>query len=102
MSSKYTIKFLPNVEQELGEIFDHITNVLCNPSATEKLADDIDRAISYMETDPEIYPMSIINGIRKCAIRNFLIFYEVYHDAKKVLVLHICHGSQDYKEYFNE
>lgn len=42
---KYKLSFLPLFEQDLNEIVDYITANLQNPSAAERLVDDIEAAV---------------------------------------------------------
>ena len=52
MSSKYSVKHLPEVEQEVEDIFDYLTETLCSPSAAKKLSDEINKALSYLKDNP--------------------------------------------------
>lgn len=42
---KYKLSFLPLFEQDLNEIADYITANLQNPSAAERLVDDIEATV---------------------------------------------------------
>lgn len=42
---KYRIRYLPLFEQDLVQTVSYITNVLKNPDAAEKLANDVEAAI---------------------------------------------------------
>jgi len=91
MPTVFKIRFLPKAIEELENIYKQIST---------KLILEIDKAISYIEKDPYIYPMSFINGYRKCPIRNYIVFYKVIEEKKEAHIVHVFHGSQDYARLF--
>lgn len=44
-NKKYRLRYLPLFEQDLVQTVSYITNVLKNPDAAEKLANDVETAI---------------------------------------------------------
>ena len=58
-NKKYRLQYLPLFEQDLVQTVSYITNVLKNPDAAEKLANDVEAAILERMNNPlmfEPYP----------------------------------------------
>lgn len=86
---QYKLRFLPLFEDDLNEIVDYITLRLKNPSAADRLVDDVEAAIMkrlempesfepYPSTRDREYPYYAIQ------IRNFTVFYVVIGDTMEV------------------
>lgn len=61
INEKYQLRYLPLFEQDLIHTVSYITNVLKNPEAAEKLANDVEAAILERLHHPlafEPYPSS--------------------------------------------
>ena len=58
-NKKYRLRYLSLFEQDLVQAVSYITNVLQNPAAAEKLANDVETAILERLNNPlafELYP----------------------------------------------
>ena len=88
-SKHYRLTFLSLFEEDLNSIVDYISNTLHNPSAAERLVDDVELAILKRLESPlafsphpsvkkRQYPYYRIN------IRNFSIFYVVIDNTMEV------------------
>jgi len=95
MSKLYSIKFLPEAEEDLDGIFKDIAEDFENPKFANKLMLEIAEALSYLKRDPLIYPMSKMPGYRKCRVFKYLIYYRVSEKEKIVLITHARHGSRN-------
>ena len=79
-NKKYRLQYLPLFEQDLVQTVSYITNVLKNPGAAEKLANDVETAILERMNNPmafEPYP-----SVKKrkypyyrIYVRNYVIYY---------------------------
>lgn len=89
MNKKYQLQFLPLFESDLNEIVDYISVQLHNPTAAERLVDDVERAIfdrlpnaesfePYRALTRHPYPYYYIK------VRKYLIFYVVIDDKMEV------------------
>ena len=86
---KYKLRYLPVFEQDLIQTVSYITNVLKNPDAAEKLADDVEAAILERLDNPlavEPYP-----SVKKrkfpyyrIYVRNYVIYYVVIGEVMEV------------------
>lgn len=81
MSKKtYNLKFLPLFEEDLNEIVDYITYRLKNPTAAERLVEDIENAIEERIPFAESFEQFHSTRERKypyyrIQVRNITIFY---------------------------
>ncbi len=79
-NKKYRLRYLPLFEQDLVQTVSYITNVLKNPDAAEKLANDVETAILERLNNPmafEPYP-----SVKKrkypyyrIYVRNYVVYY---------------------------
>ncbi len=89
MDSNYTLKFLPLFENDLNAIVDYISINLQNPTAANKLIDDVEKAIFDRLSDPEAfepYPTAAKHPLPYyyIRVRNYLVFYVVYQNTMEV------------------
>ena len=86
---KYKLSFLPLFEQDLNEIADYITANLQNPSAAERLVDDIEATVyKRLETPLAFAPFRSSkkrpHPYYRINVRNFSVFYVVIDDTMEV------------------
>jgi len=98
--NNYKVIFTPNIDEQITAIYDYIAEVLANPTAGDKLLENINKAVKYIERDPFMYPIARNEVFRKCLIGNYIMFYEIYEKEKVVLLLSMYHGSQNYEQYY--
>ena len=99
---KYRIRYLPLFEQDLVQTVSYITNVLKNPDAAEKLANDVEEAILERLHNPlafEPYP-----SVKKrkypyyrIYVRNYVVYYVVMGDIMEVR--RFLYGARDIDRY---
>lgn len=99
---KYRIRYLPLFEQDLVQTVSYITNVLKNPDAAEKLANDVEAAILERLHNPlafEPYP-----SVKKrkypyyrIHVRNYVVYYVVMGDIMEVR--RFLYGARDIDRY---
>lgn len=99
---KYRIRYLPLFEQDLVQTVSYITNVLKNPDAAEKLANDVEAAILERLHNPlafEPYP-----SVKKrkypyyrIYVRNYVVYYVVMGDIMEVR--RFLYGARDIDRY---
>lgn len=86
---KYKLSFLPLFEEDLNEIVDYITTDLQNPSAADRLVDDIESAIRNRLEAPLSYApfhssKKRLHPYYRINVRNFSVFYVVIDDTMEV------------------
>lgn len=99
---KYRIRYLPLFEQDFVQTVSYITNVLKNPDAAEKLANDVEAAILERLHNPlafEPYP-----SVKKrkypyyrIYVRNYVVYYVVMGDIMEVR--RFLYGARDIDRY---
>jgi addiction module RelE/StbE family toxin len=102
MPGKYRLKFTPQAERDLDDIFNYITCELKNLPAAIKLIDEIRDALVGLEGMPKSCPLSDINelrkdGYRKCVVKNYVALYTVNESLKNVTVVKVFYGMRDYR-----
>ena len=102
MSSKYTLKLMPQAERDLDDIYAYITYELVNQPAALKLIDEIGKRLTDLEDMPKSCPLSDIpelkkDGYRKCVIENYIALYKLDEIQKFIVVAKVFYGRRDYK-----
>lgn len=85
----YKLTYLPLFSDDLNEIVHYIAVVLKNPTAADKLVNDVEKAIQERLSMPEAfarYPSAKEREFPYYAIyvRNFTVFYVVKDDTMEV------------------
>ena len=99
----YQLEFLPIARQDMTEIASYISQELCNPSAAEKLANDLIQAAGRLVDFPFINAVHQTNKplrkeYRKLIVKNYIIFYWIDEDEKRVTVARVIYGRRNYDE----
>lgn len=102
MSNKYTLKLMPQADRDLDSIFEYINYELQNPSAAEKMIDDISAALLDLEDMPKKYSFSQIPelkalGIRKVIVKKYIALFLIDEENKYITVITVFYGARDYK-----
>lgn len=89
MAKDYKLRFLPLFEDDLNEIVDYITFELQNPTAAERLVDDVQQAIMERLPFAESFEPYRSSRNRKypyyrIPVKNYTIFYVVIGDTMEV------------------
>ena len=96
----YYIEYLPSAQRELVSISRYISHELCNPDAANRLAENIIDSIDTLCRFPYAHPVYIpIRPLpyeyRKFPVQNYMIFYRVDEENKKVIIAHIIYGKRN-------
>lgn len=96
---KYEVKYSPQSQRDLDEIWDYIKEELGNPSAAERVVGSILDAVEQLEIFPNsgklldnIAPVE--HNYRFLICGNYLVFYRIY--PNEVFVDRILYGRRDY------
>lgn len=86
---KYKLRILPLFEYDLNEIVDYISLMLKNPTAANKLVDDVERAIcDRLSCAQSFEPYRTLeehpHPYYRIQVRNFSVFYVVIDDTMEV------------------
>lgn len=88
-NKNYELRFLPLFENDLAEIVEYISFTLKNPTAAERLVDDVERAINNRLFCAESFEPFYSSKERKypyykISVRNFTVFYVVIDNVMEV------------------
>ncbi len=97
---RYEVKLTPQAIEQIGETVEYISKVLLAPETARKWADTLQSEISKLDSMPLRYPLTEeepwhTKGIRKMAVKNFLVYYLVDEEKKAVWVTAVIYGRRD-------
>lgn len=99
--NKYRIEITKPAEDDLSKIVMYIAKELLEPSIAERTINKISGAIITLEEFP--YRNALVaeerlakRGIRKIIIDNYIAYYIVEENLKKVTVIRILYGKRDW------
>lgn len=98
----YDLRFLPLFEDDLDEIVDYITYRLKNPTAAERLVDDVETTILERLPHAESFEPFLSARERqypyyRIQVRNFTVFYVVIGNIMEVR--RILYSRRNWKEH---
>jgi plasmid stabilization system protein ParE len=96
----YNIEYLPSALNDIKEITRYVGVKLDNPSAADRLAEDIVDAVESLSDTPYKYPVYIPlvpleNEYRKILVHNYFVFYCVSENDKTVTVYRVMFAKRD-------
>ena len=104
----YDIRYLPLVKQDMVNIVSYISHELLNPQAAndladefiegiDKLAEGIDKLAEFPYIHPMYYPPKpLIYEYRKRVVKNYIVFYRVDEDKKKIVISRVIYQRRNY------
>ena len=100
---RYRILFTETASRDLEEAVDHIDHILFNPEAADHLIACLEEEIRRISDFPERHPLTADpylrdSGVRFAAVKNYLAFYTVDHDAGTVSIIRFLYGKRDWTQ----
>ena len=97
----YKVVISPSANADLFNALKYIAYELENPSASEKLADGVERCYADLEEMPAAHelcrdPVLRRLGYRRYPIDNYIVIFRIVEKVKEVRVVHFFHATQDY------
>ena len=98
----YSVNITDIAEEEILSTVKYISGELKAPKAANNLLDEIEKHEKILEKTPNIYPKVpddylAVKGIRFVIIRNYLMFFTIDENEKKVNVIRFLYGRRDWK-----
>ena len=98
----YHLEYLPIARSDMVEIVEYISKELFNPSAAEKLANEMIQTAQRLTEFPYISPIyhtikPLKYEYRKLIVKNYILLYYVEENAKKVVVARVVNARRDYE-----
>jgi len=97
----YDIHITRAAERDLNSAADYIEFVLLNPQAADNLLDEAESQIGELSSFPEKF--SIVDdpvlkswGIRFTLVKNYMAFYTVSEEEKRVYIVRFLYGKRDW------
>ena len=97
----YKVVISPSANADLFNALKYIAYELENPSAAQKLADEVERCYADLEEMPAAHelcrdPVLRRLGYRRYPVGNYIVIFRVQEEAQEVRVVHFFHMTQDY------
>ncbi|MDR2940507.1 MAG: type II toxin-antitoxin system RelE/ParE family toxin [Clostridiales bacterium] len=97
----YQLEYLPIARQDMIEIAKYISHELCNPTAAEKLSNDMIEAIDLLTEYP--YSNAVYTTIRplkreyrKLIVKSYIVFYSIDEKEEKITISRVIYARRDY------
>ena len=88
-------------QHDLNEIFDYVSNELCNTSAALSLIDEFEKAFDRICVFPE--SCALVDNeyvkdstLRKLIIKNYIAFYRIKND--EIQVVRVLYGMRNFAD----
>ena len=98
----YTIEYLPIAKSDMVDIAKYIGVKLENPEAAERLAEKMIEAAEDLADMP--YKCSVYIPVkplrheyRKLIVQNYIMFYWVDEDKKRITIARVIYSGRDYE-----
>ncbi|WP_124100733.1 type II toxin-antitoxin system RelE/ParE family toxin [Ruminococcus sp. Marseille-P6503] len=98
----YTIEYLPIAKSDMVDIAKYIGVKLENPEAAERLAEKMIEAAEKLTDMP--YKCSVYIPVkplrheyRKLIVQNYIMFYWVDEDKKRITIARVVYSGRDYE-----
>lgn len=100
MPEKYAVKITTQAQEQLREMISYINYTLQAPGTAMKMLDVLEKEIASLAQFPNRVPLIEEEpwhgqGIHKLPVKNYLIYFWVDEEAKKVQVIGIIYGRRD-------
>lgn len=97
MPEKYTVKI---TQQQIREIISYIRFTLQAPETAMKMLDTLQEEIASLDQFPNRIPLTEeelwhSQGIHKFPVKNYLIYFWVDEETKKVQIIGAVYGRKD-------
>ena len=98
-NKRYEVIWLNSFKDELSHIYHYLSKELNEPYIVNKFHRKVFNSLSYLSYYPEIYQKINHNkNIRRIPIDKYVILYTIDNHKKRVFILHIIHGNNNYLE----
>jgi len=103
LTNNYKLKITTKAEEDLDEIYAYIAGEINNKTAALNLLDEIEKSILRLKKFP--FSGSYVEDInlkekryRKLIVKNYITFYIVKEKDKKVVIMRVLYGRQNYQD----
>lgn len=103
----YKLDISPKAVQDITNISSYISVQLHNPTAANKLIEQIHHSINLITEMPYMYPLCTLPkptkyNYRKAVVKNYIIVYSVREQPeKRVVISRIVYAKTNYPNFIN-
>ena len=95
------IHMTATAETDLNKAVDYIDHILFNPQAADDLLEEAERQFHALSAFPEKYALAedpVLNawGIRLTLVKNYIAFYTVSEEEKRIYIVRFLHSRQNW------
>jgi len=103
----YKVNVTKTAEKDILDAAIYIAYNLSNITAANRLLDDSDTAAKSLSDFPMRHPLVrddllAAKGLRSLPVKNYLMFYIVRKETKRVNVIRFIHSRRDWAKLFSE
>ena len=96
----YAVSYLPAAVDDLKETVSYIAHTLGNPSAADRLSEEIVRQIDTLAdfpySAPAYTPISQLeHEYRRLRVKNYFVFYWVDEDKKAITIARVIYARRN-------
>ena len=100
LAEKYTVKITQQAQEQIREIVSYIRFTLQAPETAMKMLDTLQEEIASLDQFPNRVPLTEeepwhSQGIHKFPVKNYLIYFWVDEEIKKVQIIGAVYGRKD-------
>jgi len=97
----YQLEYLPIARQDMVEIVRYISQKLCNPSAAEKLANEMIEAAEKLTEFPYLNAIYLTSKplkqeYRRLIVKNYVMFYWINEIEKSIIIARVIYVRRDF------
>ena len=99
----YNLEYQPIAQQNMINIVAYISEVLCNPIAANRLAEEFIDTAEKIRDFP--YSMPVYHPVRplkyeyrKLIVKNYIMFYRVDEAKRMITVARVIYAKSDYRK----
>jgi addiction module RelE/StbE family toxin len=99
----YQVEYLPIAKQDTTEIARYISHELCNPSAADKLSDEMIEAADRLTEFPYANAIHLTVKLlqqeyRKLIVQNYIMLYWINEKDKQVTIARVIYARRNYEK----
>lgn len=97
----YDVRMSVPARDEFNDAVTYIAERLASPRAMQAMVNEFEVAVSALETNPFAYPIDqavsqrVGQTVRKIRVKNYLVFYRIKEEARRVEIISFLHMRQD-------
>ncbi len=101
VNKEYTLNIYPRAQADFEDIFQYISEKLCNSTAAVSLIDEMENSLDLVCQNPQMFPLVCSDmikdkSLRKLIVKDYIIFYRPDDQKREIQVVRVLYGMMDY------